>query len=244
MYHHVLPEPSASQHFPFAVTPALFEEQVAWLARRGFVSVHLADLLAEPKPGPARRVVITFDDGARNLLTHAVPILRKYGMTATFFVPSHYLGGWNCWDADEPYPREALMTAEDLRELHAGGCEIGAHGARHLNIRTVSLKAGLQELSVSKQRLEEALKATVNVMAYPFGEYPPEYAQMCRQSGYLAACAISAHTDAVLDDPFALRRILIYAKDRGWRFRLKLHPLYLRLLARRDRKHHKVQREN
>lgn len=243
MYHHVVPEPSAGQHFPYAVTPELFEEQIAWLARRGFISVHLSHLLAAPAIGAPRRVVITFDDGARNLLIHAVPILRKYGMTATFFVPSHLLDGWNRWDAEEPYPREALMDEGDLRDLHADGFEIGSHGARHLNLCKISYDAGLQELVESKQRLEQAVQSPVSVLAYPFGEYPPDYAQLCRQSGYLGACAISAHTDYVLDDPFALRRILIYSKDSGWRFRMKLHPFYLRLLARRDHKHHKVRRE-
>jgi peptidoglycan/xylan/chitin deacetylase (PgdA/CDA1 family) len=41
---------------------------------------------------PARSACITFDDGYRNNFEIACPILRKYGLVATFFVATGYLG--------------------------------------------------------------------------------------------------------------------------------------------------------
>lgn len=243
MYHHVCPEPDAGRHFPYAVTPQLFEEQVSWLARSGFNSGQLSELLRGHCPGANKQVVITFDDGARNLLTHAVPILQKYGMTATFFVSTALLGGWNSWDADLSYPREKLMTEDDVRALHQAGFEIGAHGAHHLNLAKVSAETALREMSESRVVLEQTIQGRVDVMAYPFGDCPSDYVQLCRSAGYVGACAISSYAHKVLDDHYALRRILIYSKDSGWRFRFKLHPLYMRLMSNRDRKYHHLLKE-
>lgn len=240
MYHHVCPEPNASRHFPWAVTPVQFRRQMAFLRRSGYETVHLSFLVPRVAADSGKKVVITFDDGARNLLAHAVPVLQEYGMTATFFLPTRLLGGCNSWDRDYGYPGEELMGHDEVRALHGAGFEIGSHGASHVNLKAVSTEIALREMRESRHCLEALLGAPVRFLAYPFGEYPPEYADLCRQSGYAGACSISSPADHTLDDPFALRRILVHAKDSLWRFRMKLHPWYLRLAARRDRRNAEV----
>ncbi len=236
MYHHVCPEPRATSHFPYAVTPELFEEQVAWLARKSFTGVHLSSLVGSEISRDQRPVVITFDDGARNVVEYAIPILKKYRMTATVFIPPAFLGTWNSWDADLPYPREELMTEAELKQLHQDGFEIGSHGARHINLDQSPPDIALDEMRNSRIRIETLLNAPINVMAYPFGAYPKEYKDLCMTSGYVAACSISSHSKSVLDEPFALRRILISPRDRGWRFKIKTSSFYLRRLSRAHRK--------
>jgi peptidoglycan/xylan/chitin deacetylase (PgdA/CDA1 family) len=236
MYHHVCPEPNAARHYPWAVTPDLFREQMLRLRTGGYESVHLSALLPVPAVSTGKQVVITFDDGALNLLEYAVPILQEYRLTATFFVPTRLLGARNSWDANSDYPREELMSPSEVYALHAAGFEIGSHGANHVNLSRVASEIAMQEMQESKSDLESLLGKPVRFLAYPFGEYPPEYAELCRKAGYDGACAISSHTVRVLDDPFALRRILIYDKDRGWRFWFKLTSFYLRRCSRRDRR--------
>ena len=243
MYHHVCSEPVASKHFPYAVTPDLFRWQMAWLARHGYASTHLSSLFTSSTAKSGKKVVITFDDGAKNLLNYAIPILQEYGMTATLFVPSHFLGGSNSWDANLDYPREALLQPEEIRGLHKVGFEIGSHGARHINMSKVSTAAALQDMQESKDALDALVGSPVKFIAYPYGEYPANYVSLCRKAGFLGACSISSASRKVLDDPYAMRRILIYSKDKGWRFRLKLHPWYLRLLAWRDQSNPLVQHD-
>jgi peptidoglycan/xylan/chitin deacetylase (PgdA/CDA1 family) len=76
------------------VPVARFEEHLLFLARSGRV-VALADYEAAlAGRGSVRRdaVVLTFDDGYRNLLTRAAPLLRRYGLPATAYVLTSMAG--------------------------------------------------------------------------------------------------------------------------------------------------------
>lgn len=100
MYHSV----ADVDHDPFqlAVTQAHFADQMA-LVNRHYTPLSLAQLVAAQKAGsvPDRAIAITFDDGYANNLSHARPILMQYGIPATVFITSGYVGEnrefW--WDA-------------------------------------------------------------------------------------------------------------------------------------------------
>ncbi|GKY88148.1 polysaccharide deacetylase family protein [Sinisalibacter aestuarii] len=71
-----------------------FAAQMAFLHRFGFDVVPLAEGVEALQAGRLKRrsVAITFDDGYRNNLTTALPILEKYGYPATVFVVSGFTG--------------------------------------------------------------------------------------------------------------------------------------------------------
>jgi len=94
-YHNVAP----TWRWP-ATCPRGFARQMSVLARVANVvplDGALADLAAR-RPLPPRAVAVTFDDGYRDNLTHAVPVLRRLGLPATvFLVPrflSHQMDAW------------------------------------------------------------------------------------------------------------------------------------------------------
>ena len=64
-----------------------FAEQVASLAER-FDLLRCRDLFGADRGGGRPRVLITFDDGARDVFEHALPVLERHGATATVFVCS------------------------------------------------------------------------------------------------------------------------------------------------------------
>lgn len=104
MYHVVAPFPDPSQwnstyaydlEYGLTVTPSQFAAQMAYLSAAGAHAIsltRLADFLLYGLPLPSKPVAITFDDGRESPMQNAVPVLRTYGYTATFFVPSGLVG--------------------------------------------------------------------------------------------------------------------------------------------------------
>ena len=86
MYHRVTDEPVGGLQY-MVVPPRRFREQMTYLARR-FRIMPLADLIAclrEDRPIPPRAMAITFDDGYRDNLLEAAPIMQALGIPATLF---------------------------------------------------------------------------------------------------------------------------------------------------------------
>jgi len=63
-----------------------------------------------------------------------VPILRRFGFTATVYVLAERLGGDNGWDAEGP--RKALMTAEQVRQVAEAGWDRLTRPAARVAART------------------------------------------------------------------------------------------------------------
>lgn len=78
-----------------SATPSVFARQMDMVVNR-FNPISLADLLAwidGDAELPPRAVLITFDDGYRDNLEHALPILRERELPAVLFLPTEYIGG-------------------------------------------------------------------------------------------------------------------------------------------------------
>ena len=97
MYHRVLSEDEqrrTGSHPGIVVGHDTFDRQMALLRRR-FVVLSMAELarhLDERIPLPHSSCVITFDDGWRDNLTAALPVLRQHGFSATVFLPVRFIG--------------------------------------------------------------------------------------------------------------------------------------------------------
>jgi peptidoglycan/xylan/chitin deacetylase (PgdA/CDA1 family) len=78
--------------FP-ALARRVFERQVAYLARH-YVVLAVEDLVERLSGAgvPRQAIAITFDDGYRDTLTDAAPILARFGLPATVFLASGFIG--------------------------------------------------------------------------------------------------------------------------------------------------------
>jgi len=79
---------------PNIVTPTTFEYQIQSFASTArIISLQeYLDHVKEGKPLQENSIVLTFDDGYKDNLTIAAPILQKYGIPATFFITTGYIG--------------------------------------------------------------------------------------------------------------------------------------------------------
>ncbi|MFF6824562.1 polysaccharide deacetylase family protein [Streptomyces longwoodensis] len=109
-YHDIAPQ-SRSR---YAVTPEVFEAQIAALARAGYRSLSSDEFLAYLRDGrtPApRSVLLTFDDGTHGLWVHADRILAKYRMRAAAFLITGQVG------RHRPY----YLSWAEIERMHRSG---------------------------------------------------------------------------------------------------------------------------
>ena len=73
---------------PLALRKEEFEKQLQFISKNFecYWASEIPDLL-EKKPGPQPRIVLTFDDGLKNHVINAMPLLEKYGIKGTFYIP-------------------------------------------------------------------------------------------------------------------------------------------------------------
>jgi peptidoglycan/xylan/chitin deacetylase (PgdA/CDA1 family) len=99
IYHRVLARPDPL--LPSLPDVRLFERQMG-LLRRCFTVLPLGEAARGLQDGslPARAACITFDDGYADNAELALPVLRRHGLSATFFIASGYLDGGRMWNDD------------------------------------------------------------------------------------------------------------------------------------------------
>lgn len=187
MYHSVAPY----DEDPYLVTvaPSRFEQQMRWLRRRGLRGTSVCELLAARAAGTARGLVgLTFDDGYADFADYALPVLRRFGFTATVFVVADRLGGTNAWD--EAGARKPLLTARQVRDAACAGVEIGSHGLRHVSLTAAGVEEMVRETAVSRAVLREVSGQQVTGFCYPYGDVDAVTVDAVRAAGYDYGCAI------------------------------------------------------
>lgn len=212
MYHKVNDRPGNSVTVPVS----LFDEQMALLGELGYRPVSLEAVRAyyrEERPLPDKAVLITFDDGYRDNLENALPILRRYGYPAVLFVPIAYLGSSRPLPHDERLALRGIVNPtldwSELAELEAGGVQVESHGIGHRPLADLELDEAAREIVVSKLRLEEILGRPVRAFAYVKGSeahYRPVHLSLLRQAGYELAFTSISGANGPDTDPLQLHR--------------------------------------
>ena len=212
MYHKVNDLPGN----PVTVPISLFDEQMAQLRELGYQPVGLEEVIAhyvEAKPLPPGATLITFDDGYRDNLENALPVLRKHGYQAVLFVPIGYLGDPRPLPHDEHLAGHGVLNHtldwEQLRELESSGIRVESHGIGHRPLADLELDEATREITLSKLRLEELLGRPVHAFAYVKGSeahYRAVHLSLLRQAGYDLAFTSVSGANGPRTDPLQLHR--------------------------------------
>ncbi|WP_199583171.1 polysaccharide deacetylase family protein [Blastococcus sp. TF02-9] len=216
MYHSVSPATTPDPNL-LRVHPDRLHAQLRALTRMGLRGVSLRELVrARDRGEGARLVALTFDDGYRDFLEHAVPVLDRHGMTGTVYVVTGRLGGENEWDEG---PRLPLMNADEVRAVAAAGHEVGSHSTSHAHLAGLDPAALREEVTGSRLALEEVLGGPVDGFCYPYGDFDEAAARAARDAGYDHACVTRDYSVA---DRFTIPRFYVGQQDTGPRLAAKL----------------------
>ena len=189
----------------YNLSPHSFERQIASLADSGalVVPVH------EGREG----VAITFDDGYRDNLTHALPVLERHSFPFTIFVASGFARSGN----------PLYLSAAEIKALASHPLvSIGAHGDSHRRLTQLSDAALAAELTGAKSWLENITGKTVTSLSYPHGAVDARVRAAVVVAGFALACTSEFGTNEPGRDALALRRIDIWSTDGEEKFHAKL----------------------
>lgn len=230
LMYHMIREPISGKKFnSLRVAPKAFEKQIKYLSENGWHSFTMSDAVALRENLPEKSVVITFDDGYRDNLTNALPILKKYGFKATIYlVNDRHNRDWSGYRKsknegaglkDEP----KLSDDEVLELLESGMIEIGAHTMTHANLKNLNQEESKKEICISKKLIESRFQTVCQSFAYPFGIYGQKDKSLVKECCYTHAVTTEAGiADLKQCDLFEIPRITISGKDDFIAFWLKL----------------------
>jgi peptidoglycan/xylan/chitin deacetylase (PgdA/CDA1 family) len=164
------------------ISPERFEQQLRWLSRRRQVVTLDATLRSSTSRSS---VAITFDDGYRDNLTVALPLLERFQMPMTLFVVAGFLG------------RDGYLSESDLREISRHPLvTIGAHGLWHRHFNRLTREDARFELTESRQLLSKITGRAVDLLAWPYGECNAELELLSAECGFRASWSVWKGTNS------------------------------------------------
>lgn len=207
-------------HNVFNDQVAAFEEKIKYLSSIGtFLSAEeVLAVVRRERPLNGRFFHLSFDDGFRNIITNALPVLRANGVPATFFVPTSVISADFARASDYSlnvthYPRVIeLATWDDLAMAQEHGLQIASHTRTHARFTDISGSSSALEDEIfgSKEDLEQHLGRPCPYISWPYGsardsdESSLDYVQ---RAGYEACFgAYRGHIVPGLTNPFSIPR--------------------------------------
>jgi peptidoglycan/xylan/chitin deacetylase (PgdA/CDA1 family) len=187
-YHNVSERPQGVLHPGLYLHPAQFRRQLAMLRLRGYRGVSIEQALPYLRGEKRDKVaVISFDDGYRDNLQHALPLLREFGFSATCYLVADRIGSYNEWDAELLRVRKPLMTLAEIKSWLAAGMHVGSHTCTHPHLSALAPVQKRGEIIDSKARLESLLGIEIRHLCYPYGDYDEDCVVAAKEAGYQTA---------------------------------------------------------
>jgi len=212
MYHHVRRAPWRTALPMMYVPPALFARQMEELKAAGFES---AAPSAEDQDVSRPCFQISFDDGFRNVLENAAPVLVRTGFRGIQYLVPTQIGKTNAWDLGTNR-QDPLMDREEIRDWLAAGQWIGAHTMTHPRLTRIPAEQAREEIRASRKALEDMFGVEVRHFAYPYGDWNERVADLVAETGFETACTTDFGVNTARTPPFQLARMTSLYANRGW----------------------------
>ena len=210
MYHRIATD-GPSDLASWRLAPEIFEAHMSALHRAGYQTIGLeewAEAVAHRHPVQGKRVVLTFDDGYRDFLIGAVPVLQRFDFSATMFLVAERIGQTALWDASfgDCAP---LMSWEEIKSLQPIGIEFGAHSCIHKKMTEMAPTDLAADTVNARAILEKGLGVRVPTLAYPYGDQNESVRRIVGEAGTRAAVTTEQGISKLGDDLLRLPRIEI-----------------------------------
>lgn len=173
----------------FSIKLEEFKKHIGYLTENGYKFITLSDLFKFINGGkeiPKHSVILSFDDGYKNIL-ETREFLKKLGIRPALAVLSDTENA-NRKELDND---KEFLTKTEILNLVKDGWEIGSHTATHSDMNTLSDKQIIEEVEGSKKKLESELKIPINYLAFSKGRYSPKILKAVKKAGYKMALTMN-----------------------------------------------------
>lgn len=178
-------------------------------------------------------ISISFDDAYVSLTTHVLPVIKKFDVPISVFVPVEFVGKHNQWDIDKSYPEIKILNWDELNILATERLiTIGSHGVNHISHGNLSEEQDLSEMIISKEKIKQNIGVEVKYYSFPFGQLKDigKYSNNnLTKAGYTAALSTIWSRKNTYANLLRLNRIEILGNDNLKTFIKKIKsPFYLK----------------
>jgi peptidoglycan/xylan/chitin deacetylase (PgdA/CDA1 family) len=230
MYHNVVTNEKLSVGLSIWVDK--LEAQFQYLVQNNYSTFHFYELDKANKL-PQKSVVLTFDDVTENQLLFAAPLLEKYNLKATFFIPFQYIGKTDLWNNDSS---TKIMTLEQLQLLKQNFIELGHHSFKHRGYASLTEVEIEEDFKNCYDYIKQAGLTVSPVLAYPYGNFPKKgiqnkvFKKILQKNNIKYGLRIGNRVSSFpFTNPYAIKRIDIKGEDSLFVFKIKLKIGKLRL---------------
>jgi peptidoglycan/xylan/chitin deacetylase (PgdA/CDA1 family) len=171
-------------------------------------------------------VAVTFDDAFHNVFEHAAPVMEKYAVPFTVFVPTASLGLEPAWIAPERRSALGIVAAAEVIAAAAGrGVQIGSHTVTHPYLAHLNAERLQDEMCRSRETLEQITGRSVTLLALPYGSYNAAVLEVAATAGYERVYA-NVPLRRGRHHPILVGRIDVSPDDSMVEFGLKMRGAY------------------
>jgi len=166
-------------HYVFDDQVPKFEAKIELLLALGtFVDTSTAlDMIEGKRPIERPSFHLSFDDGFKNIIINALPVLKKHKVPSLFFVPTSFIGASYekvsdyCLNIAEYKNPIEMCSWDDLRSAMEAGMEIGSHTRTHARFSDISNNYGrmADEFVGSREDIEKNLGVSCSTISWPYG---------------------------------------------------------------------------
>ena len=203
MYHVIADPPLGTPYSELFVSRADFQGQMRWLEHRGYRPVTLRAVWDHWHRGAAlsqKPIVITFDDGYREVAHDALPTMRERQWPGVLNLAVKNIGA------------SGGLSDGQIRRLISAGWEIDAHSLTHPDLTGLDAERLAREVGGARTELRRRFDVAVEFFCYPSGRYDAAVIAAVRRAGYLGATT----TVEGLGDPhrpYELKRVRVSRRD-------------------------------